>query len=76
MCGWSPGPDELAVLVAFCQYAHKARLAVIYTSDVFWGDAGILPGGGNGGAHNVFRSVSGASVEAVDSCYCAAGNFV
>ena len=51
-------------------------MAVIYAAYVLRGDAGVPPGGGDGGTHDVFCRVAGASVEAIDSRYCAAGYFV
>ena len=55
-------PDELAVLVAFCQDTNEAGLAIECPTDVGWGDACVAPGGGDGYAHKVCREVSGAVV--------------
>jgi hypothetical protein len=51
-------------------------MAVIYAAYVFRGDARVPPGGGDSGTHDVFCCVAGACVEAVDSRYGAAGDFV
>ena len=73
---WSAGPDELAVLIPLGQYTDEARLAVKYSSDVFWCDTRVVPCGGDGQAHLVLRGVSCACVQAVDACYGTAGGFM
>ena len=48
LCRWPAAPDELAVLVAFCQDTNEAGLAIECPTDVGWGDARVAPGGGDG----------------------------
>ena len=62
-------PDEFAVLVALCEDANKAWLAIECASDVGRGHSGVAPGGGDSDTHEVSREVSGAVVEAGDSGY-------
>jgi hypothetical protein len=66
-------PNELAVLVSLGKDADEARLSVERSSDILCCDAGVAPCGVDCGAHLVLGGVSGAVVEAVDSCGCAAG---
>ena len=73
---WSAGPDKLAVLVPLCQDTDEARLAVKYSSDVFWCDTRVVPCGSDGQAHLVLRGMSCACVQAGDACYGTAGGFV
>ena len=60
--GWSTSPNELAVLVAFCEDADEAWLAIEHLSDVCWGDASVEPCRGHSDAHLVFCAVSSAAV--------------
>ena len=63
---WLSGPDELAVLVSLGQDTYEARLAIKNSSYILWCDARIVPCGGNGQAHLVFRGTSRACVQAAD----------
>ena len=52
---WFSAPDELAILIAFCEDADQAWLAIEYPADVGWGYTGVAPGGGDCDAHEVGR---------------------
>ena len=76
MCGGSAGPDEFAVAIALGEDAYEAGFAIEYSLYVCGGDTCVVPGGGNGEAHEVSGKVAHSVVESGYTGGGTAGGFV